>query len=202
MYRPIVALVPPVPAPTTIHSGTGWVSSPIWSKIDSAMLLLPAPVGGTLGVGELIEVMPAGIRRQPLRLLVHLCRLIDEMATAALGFDQRDLRRARRRRHHRDERQFEHRREIRLRDRRRTRRCLDDRGVLVDPPVAQRVEEQRPRQPMLEAAGDVGGLVLEVEREVDVFGPTRRQRVAQQMRVGAAPGVGCDQPHRVVHPRT
>ncbi len=37
----MVALVPPVPAPTTIQSGTGWVSSHICSKIDSAMLLFP-----------------------------------------------------------------------------------------------------------------------------------------------------------------
>ena len=31
--------------------------------------------------------------------------------------------------------------------------------------------------------------------------PRRRQRVAQQMGVGAAPGIGLDQPNRVVHPR-
>ncbi len=37
----MVALVPPVPAPTTTHSGTGFGSSFICSKIDSAMLLLP-----------------------------------------------------------------------------------------------------------------------------------------------------------------
>ena len=40
-YRPIVALVPPVPAPTTIHSGIGCRSSRSWEKIDSAMLLFP-----------------------------------------------------------------------------------------------------------------------------------------------------------------
>ena len=39
--RPMVALVPPVPAPTTIQSGMGWRSCAIWLKIDSAMLLLP-----------------------------------------------------------------------------------------------------------------------------------------------------------------
>ncbi len=37
----MVAEVPPVPAPTTIHSGTGCGSSAICWKIDSAMLLLP-----------------------------------------------------------------------------------------------------------------------------------------------------------------
>ena len=38
---PMVALVPPVPAPTTTHSGTGNLSCSICRKIDSAMLLLP-----------------------------------------------------------------------------------------------------------------------------------------------------------------
>ena len=37
----MVALVPPVPAPTTTQSGTGYGSRPSWANIDSAMLLLP-----------------------------------------------------------------------------------------------------------------------------------------------------------------
>ena len=37
----MVALVPPVPAPTTIQRGTGCSSRASWSKMDSAMLLLP-----------------------------------------------------------------------------------------------------------------------------------------------------------------
>ena len=37
----MVALVPPVPAPMTTHSGTGCGSRLSWVKIDSAMLLLP-----------------------------------------------------------------------------------------------------------------------------------------------------------------
>jgi hypothetical protein len=36
-----VALVPPVPAPTTTQSGSGYRSRASWLKIDSAMLLLP-----------------------------------------------------------------------------------------------------------------------------------------------------------------
>ncbi len=40
-YRPRVALVPPVPAPTTIQAGTGWGSRVSWPNRDSAMLLLP-----------------------------------------------------------------------------------------------------------------------------------------------------------------
>ena len=40
-YRPNVAAVPPVPAPTTIHDGTLCGSRAIWPSVDSAMLLLP-----------------------------------------------------------------------------------------------------------------------------------------------------------------
>ena len=68
--------------------------------------------------------------------------------------------------------------------------------ALGDLPVAQRVEEQRPRQPVLEAAGGVGRLVLEVE----VDAPLGGQRVDQQVGVGAAVGVGLDRLDRPVHP--
>jgi hypothetical protein len=40
-YRPNVAAVPPVPAPTTIHDGTRCGSRAIWASVASAMLLLP-----------------------------------------------------------------------------------------------------------------------------------------------------------------
>ena len=42
---------------------------------------------------------------------------------------------------------------------------------------------------MLEAAGDVGGLVLEVQREIGRLGPSGWQRIAQQVGVGAAAGI-------------
>src|SRR3712207_7393622 len=57
---------------------------------------------------------------------------------------------------------------------------LDDGAALGDPPRAQRVQEQRARQAVLEAAGRVRRLVLEVE----VDPPLRRQRVDQQVGVG------------------
>ena len=106
-----------------------------------------------------------------------------------------------RRRHHGNERHPQQRREVRLRNGRRPRRCLDDGGALTDPAVAQRIKEQRARQPVFEAAGDVCGLVLEVELDVDAVAPGSRQRIPQQVGVGAASGVSLDQPDRVVHPR-
>ena len=36
------------------------------------MLLLPAPVGGALGVGELVEVVAAALRREPAGLVVDV----------------------------------------------------------------------------------------------------------------------------------
>ena len=47
-------------------------------------VVVASPVGGPLGVGELIQVVPAGLLGQPLRLGVHLRGLRHEMATAAL----------------------------------------------------------------------------------------------------------------------
>ncbi len=37
----MVAEVPPVPTPQTIHAGSGCGSAASWLMIDSAMLLLP-----------------------------------------------------------------------------------------------------------------------------------------------------------------
>ena len=53
---------------------------------------------------------------------------------------------------------------------------------------------------MLEAAGDVGRLVLQIELDTGFVTPGQRQRVAQQMRVCAAVGIGLNQPDRVVGP--
>jgi hypothetical protein len=65
-----------------------------------------------------------------------------------------------------DERQAEKAREVGLRDRRAAGRGFDDRGVLPDPPVAQTVKDQGPRQAMLQATGRMARLVLEVEVHV------------------------------------
>ena len=57
-----------------------------------------------------------------------------------------------------------------------------------DPAVAQAVEEEGAGQPVLEAAGGVGRLVLEVQVDAPLLG----QREAQQVGVGRAVGVGLD----------
>ena len=133
--------------------------------------------------------MPAG-------LVVDGRGVVDEVAAPAVELDQRDLLGAGRRGHHRDERQTEHAGEVGLAHRRRPARGLDDGAALGNLPRAQAVQEQRAGQPVLEAAGRVRRLVLEIE----VDAPLRRQRVDQQVRVGAAPGIGLDGGDRPVHP--
>ena len=48
----------------------------------------------------------------------------------------------------------------------------------------------------------MGCLIFQVKRDANVGVPGRRQRVSQQVSVGAAAGVGFDQPDRVVRPVT
>ena len=194
----MVALVPPVPAPTTTHSGSGCRSSASWLEDRLGDVVVAPPVGGPLGVGELVEVVAAATRRRaggPRRRCPGV--VLDEVAAAAVELDQRDLLGAGRRRHDRDERQPEHAGEVGLADRRRPARGLDDGAALGDLPRAEPVQEQRPGQPVLEAAGRVGRLVLQVE----VDAPLRRQRIDQQVGVGAAPRVGLHRRDGAVDPR-
>ena len=86
------------PRPPRSTPGIGWASCAHLLEDRLGDVVVAAPVGGPFGVGELVEVMAAGLLRQPLGLGVHLRRLRDEMATAALGFDQGDLAGAGRRR--------------------------------------------------------------------------------------------------------
>ena len=84
MYRPIVALVPPVPAPTTIQSGIGMLLVAHLDEYRLGDVVVAPPVGGSLGVGELVEVVAAGLLGDPFGLGVDLTRAFYEMATAAL----------------------------------------------------------------------------------------------------------------------
>src|SRR6185437_6804722 len=62
-------------------------------------VVVATPVGGALGVGELIHVVPTATFGQPLCRAVHI-GVIDEMALAAEEFDLRDLLFRRPARHH------------------------------------------------------------------------------------------------------
>ncbi|SHV07137.1 Uncharacterised protein [Mycobacteroides abscessus subsp. abscessus] len=47
-------------------------------------VVVAAPVGGSFGIGELVQIVATGLVGEPLRLGVHLLRFIDEMTTATL----------------------------------------------------------------------------------------------------------------------
>ena len=163
-------------------------------------VVVAPPVGRTLRVGELIEEIATGFVRKPTRLVVHRCRVVNEMARPSVRLDQRNLLGAGRRRHDGDVRQLQEPREVRLGDRRRAAGGLDDRRPLRDPAVAQSVQEQRARKAMLEGSRRVHGLVLHVE----VDAPLNRERKGVQVRIGRAVGVSLEATDSLVcpHPRT
>jgi hypothetical protein len=135
-------------------------------------VVVAAPVGGALGVGELVHVVAVALARQALGLGVDLVAPLDEVAAPAVEGDLRHLGRRGAARHDGDEGQAQQAREVGLGHRRAARGRFDDRGAFADPAVAQRVQKQRACQPVLEAAGGVGGFVL----EVDLHRPARAGR--------------------------
>ncbi|MNF83606.1 hypothetical protein D3C84_659310 [compost metagenome] len=148
------------------------------------------PVGGALGVGELVNEMPVVLPRQALGLGIDLGRIIDQMALATVESDLRDLLFRGGRGHHGNERQTQHPRKVRLGNGRRTAGGFDDRRPGLEPAITQRIQEQRARQSVLEAAGGVAGLVLEIQ----VNARKTRKWQRNQVGVGAALEVGFDDP--------
>ncbi len=135
------------------------------------------PVGGALGVGELVHEMAPALLRQSPGNFVDLGRLRDEMAAPTLELDRGDLVGRRRRRHHGDEGQAEQTREVGFGHRRRTTGRLDHRRTLAQPAVGQRIQEQRARQPVLQAAGRVAGFVLQIDVDAGKAGQRQRDQV-------------------------
>ena len=68
----------------------------------------------------------------------------------------------------------------------------------MQPAIAQRIQKQRPRQPVLEAARGVGGFVLEVQ--VNAMGGEGWQAQRDQVGIGAALVVGFDAGDGFVEP--
>ena len=159
-------------------------------------VVVATPVGRALGISELVEIMPAGLGREPVRDAIDGARIVDHVDLAAMKTDRVELRLGGRRRHHRDESQPQHPGEIRLRHRGRSRRGFDHRRLRPDPFVAQRVQKQRPREPMLEAPGRVRALVLQIQHDTGV----PRQIDTDQMGVGGPVIVRLDPPHRLRQP--
>ena len=68
----------------------------------------------------------------------------------------------------------------------------------MQPAIAQRIQKQRPRQPVLEAARGVGGFVLEVQ--VNAMRGKDGQAQRDQVGVGTALVVGFDAGDGCVEP--
>lgn len=184
-----------MPAVATIQAGSGWGSSSLAEGGFGDVVVSP-PVRGAFGVGELVHVVAAGLRREGDRRLVQGARVVHEVAPAAVELDQAALLGARRARHDGDEGHPDQLREVRLGHGGRAAGGLDHRAARTDPAVAQSVEEERAGEPVLEAAGRVRRLVLEIE----VHAPPLGQREAQQVSVGRPVGVGLDPAHGFFQP--
>jgi hypothetical protein len=139
-------------------------------------VVVAAPVGGALGIGELVHVVAAGALGQRAGLLVHLRRVVDEVAARAVEGDLRDLLGRGGARHHRDEGQAQQPREVGLAHGRGSAGGLHDGGAFAHPAVAQRIEKERAREPVLQAAGGMRRFVLQVQ--VDAVLPPARAGAA------------------------
>jgi len=146
----MVAEVPPVPAPHTIHVGSGTPRAPSARRCFRRCCCCP-PVRGALRVRKLVEVVP------PVSAGAAALRRIPPADRSPHGSRRREtdflqLRSGGRRRQNRDEAQAQQLREIGFRNRRRP----DDasiRQVFDDPAVAQGIQEQRAPEPVFQAAG-------------------------------------------------
>ena len=79
-------------------------------------VVIPPPVRGTLGVGELVQVVAAGFCRQRAGGCIHLTGRIHQVAAPGVELDQLDLLDARGFGDHGDEIQPQHPREVCLGD--------------------------------------------------------------------------------------
>ena len=159
-------------------------------------VVVAAPVRRSLGVRELVHVVPARFLGEPPGHLVDLACVVDEMTAAVVAIDQGELLRARRAGHDSEERQAQQLGEVGLGHGGRSRRGLDDRGPSVDPAVRQAVQEQRAGEAVFQRPGRVRRLVLEIELDAPVGG----EREGQQVGVRRAVGVRLDRPHGVLDP--
>ena len=159
-------------------------------------VVVAAPVGRAFGQTELVE-MAGPARGMFGRARLRVGGILDQIAVPAERAHVADLARRGAHGHHRGEAQAEQAREPGLRDRGAARGRVDHRLAFAQPAVAQRVQDQRAREPVLETARRMRGLVLEIE--VDA-GEARKHEV-QQVGVGRARGLALERADRLAQPR-
>ncbi len=118
------------------------------------------------------------------------------MTAAAGAFDQLQLGTAGRPGYDGHEVQSEHPGEPGFRDGGRAAGGVDESRALGDVAVDQAVEEKGPGEAVLERAGGMHRLILEIQ----VDAPGRRQREHMEVGIGAAVGVGLDLADRLRDP--
>ena len=126
-------------------------------------VVVTAPVGGALGVGELIHIVAVQLTGQFFRRSINFTGALHEMAAAAVKLNLFDFSFCGAGRHDGDEWQPKQASEIGFGYRRRTGRRFNNGGAFLNPAVAQAVKEQRARQTVLQAAGRVGAFVFKVQ---------------------------------------
>ncbi|MNV42245.1 hypothetical protein D3C71_1339140 [compost metagenome] len=161
-------------------------------------VVVAAPVGGPLGISELVHVVAAGFGGNGAGRVVHRARAVHEVATPAMELDLRNFFGRRGARHDRHKRQPQQPRKVGFAHCGGAARRLDDGRALMHPAIAQCIQKQRPCQPVLEAACGVGGFVLEVQ--VNAMHGKGRHAQWDQVRVGAALVVGFDAGDGFVEP--
>ncbi len=161
-------------------------------------VVVGTPVGGALGIGELVHEVAAGFTGQLFRITVEVAGTFDQVATAAVELDRGDLFRRGGGRDHRNERQAEQPREIGFGHGGRAAGGLDHRTPFTQPAIGQRIQEQRARQPVLQAAGGMARLILQVQ--VDALEPWQRQR--DQVGIGGTVEISFDLADGGSHPFT
>ncbi len=178
----MVAEVPPVPAPTTTHCGTGAGSQFELPEQALGDVVVTAPVGRPLGKSELVHEMPVDLAGQSLAFLTDHAGVVHVMAGTTIELNLRAFLPRGLPRHDGDEGQFQQLCKIGLRDGRTARGGFDNRGALRYPTIAQAIQEQRAGQPMLEAATGMRGFIFKIDGN-----PLRsRQHQPHHVRVGTA----------------
>ena len=156
------------PRPTDDPAGNGVLLRRHLRENALCDVIVAAPVGRALGIGELVEIMAARLRCEPMGDVIYGARIVDRVNLAAVKADRVQLGRGGRGGHDREEAQAQHPCEIGFADRGRSRRGLDHAGIRADPPVAQRVKEQRAGKPVLQTAGRMAALILQVQRDAGI----------------------------------
>ena len=186
-------------------AGTGAADDPVRHRIGFVRhlgengvgdIIVAAPVCGALGIGELVHVMTIQLLRQTLGFVVNGGRIVHQVAAPAIEFDGANFFLRGALGHHRDEGQAQQAGKIGLGHSGATAGCLDDGAAFAYPAIAQTVQKQGARQPVLEAAGGVSGFVLEIELYLRRAGDGQRN----QMRVAGAIEIGLDLAHCLGNP--